>query len=78
MPACEPKHSGNKISRKALNRNIHLSHCAIIKAPRHFDLVLCLGELGLKLLEVFVGFEVWIVFRQGYELSDGRGERAFL
>src|SRR6516225_7298480 len=67
---CKAERGGKQGSRETLNASVVFLHGVVEEAARRRDLVLDVGQLGLQLLEVGVGFQIGIRLRQGKELAQ--------
>src|SRR5262249_4039353 len=66
----EAKRGGEQRGRKTLDSGVVFLHRVIEEAARCRDLVLDVGQLGLQLLEIGVGFKIGIRLRQRKELAQ--------
>ena len=55
---------------KRLDADVEVAHGAVVVAPRHLQLILDLGELGLQLEEILVGLELRIGLGHRHQLAE--------
>src|ERR1700740_2982795 len=60
----ETERGGEQDGRETLDAGIVFLHRIVEEASRRRDLVLEIGQFGLQLLEIGVGFEVGVGFRE--------------
>src|SRR5581483_12268893 len=66
----------NQNIRESLDRDVEVAHRAVVVAPRHLQLVLDVGELGLQFQEILVGLELRVGFGDRQEPAERTLQRA--
>ena len=69
-PLAEAQRGGEQCRGELLDAGVVLLHRVVEEPPRRRDLVLDVGQFGLKLLEVLVGLEVRIGLGQREQLPQ--------
>jgi hypothetical protein len=73
----KPIWRANSTAGERLDRGVVFRDRVVEEAPRRRELVLDVGELGLKLLEIGVGLEVGIGLGERHEAPERARQRAF-
>lgn len=64
------EHAGNDVLRETADAGVVFASCFVEFPAFHADAVFGSFQLCLQLLKILVGFQVWIIFRDGKQTAQ--------